>query len=60
MAVSIEDRMCNNCNHSDICKYKEDFLETYDEIQNIGDEKEVFITVVVKCKHWLGKINNIR
>ena len=58
--VSIEDRACGNCNHSEICKYKEDFINTYNEIKNVGKKSDVFITVIVKCKHWIGKINNIR
>lgn len=58
--VSIEDRACSNCNHSEICKYKEDFINTYNNIKDIGNKNNDFITVVIKCKHWIGKIINVR
>ena len=60
MNISSDDRACTNCNHCDVCKYKDDFMKTYKDIQTIGSEKNLFITVFVRCKHWIGKIQNMR
>lgn len=58
--VSSEDRVCSNCNHSEICKYKEDFINTFNEIKDVGEKNNIFLAVVVKCKHWIAGITNVR
>lgn len=58
--IPSDERICSNCSHSEICKYKDDFTKTYNDIKKIGDDGEAYITVTIKCKHWNGRIHSIR
>ena len=58
--MGFSDKTCETCNHNKVCMYREEFQKAYDDIEKIGDRTNVFITVVVNCKHWVAGIQNVR
>lgn len=55
-----ESQHCNNCSHVEICKYKDDFTKIYNDIKQMDSDNGSFLNVVIRCKHWNGRIHSIR
>ena len=52
--------LCDTCNKEDVCKYKEELVQTAKEITKITERSNVFIDTDIRCKKWSGKVVNTR
>lgn len=49
------ERICENCNKEDVCKYKEECMKAVKDILDIESRTNVFIRININCKKWSGK-----
>lgn len=49
------ERICENCDKEDVCKYKEDCMRAVKDILDIEGRKNVFIKTEINCKKWSAK-----
>lgn len=50
------ERICENCNKEDVCKYKEECMKAIKDILDIEGRTNVFITTHIDCKKWSSKL----
>lgn len=49
------EKICENCDKEDVCKYKEDCMKAVKDILDIEGRKNVFIKTEINCKKWSAK-----
>ena len=54
------DRICDTCIKADVCTYKDELAQAYNEIARISERANVFIDTGIRCKKWSGKVSNYR
>lgn len=54
---STGEKICENCNKEDVCKYKEDYMKAVKDILDIEGRKNVFIKTEINCKKWSAKFS---
>lgn len=50
-----EERICENCDKEDVCKYKEECMKAVKDILDIESRTNVFIRTHIDCKKWSEK-----
>ena len=51
----VGERICENCNKEDVCKYKEECMKAVKDILDIEERTNIFIKTSINCKKWSGK-----
>ena len=49
------ERICENCDKEDVCKYKEECMKAVKDILDIESRTNVFIITNINCKKWSSK-----
>lgn len=56
---SIGEKICENCNKEDVCKYKEECMKAVKDILDIEGRTNVFINTKINCKKWSKKHSEV-
>jgi hypothetical protein len=57
---SKNDRLCDTCNHRDVCMYKNHILPEVETIKKMNNDSDDLINIDIRCTKWDGEINNYR
>lgn len=50
------EKICENCNKEDVCKFKEECMKAVKDILDIEGRTNVFIKTHIDCKKWSSKL----
>lgn len=53
------ERICENCDKADVCKYQEECMKAVKDILDIEGRTNVFIKTHIDCKKWSAKVSDI-
>lgn len=53
------EKICENCDKSDVCKYQEECMKAVKDILDIESRENVFIKTHIDCKKWSKKTPDI-
>ena len=53
-----KDLLCDKCIHNDVCKYKKQFIATWNSYEPIADKSDILI-INISCKYFSNKYQGI-
>lgn len=54
LETTVDEGLCANCAHKDVCKYREDYREAKAAVNKLTEEKEWAVDIHVLCKYHTG------
>lgn len=54
-----KEKICENCDKEDVCKYKEECTKAVKDILDIESRTNVFINTKINCKKWSKKSSEV-